>query len=266
MNSIRKKIILTALTALLGSGAPHAFAASSAQAAINWSSLSVQYTDLSGGTNTPQLSWIYGLGTADTSAYTASTSDFQQDSQLAENLITTLSINSTTAQAQSSALRTSTNLQANATTQAGVASVPDTNEAHASAYNYAEFELFGHGSALITLEWTASASGAVGNWDDYAYAAAFINGDFADGNGNSGSSVSSKAYYSSEEGVFNYFGTFSMEIFGDGIHTVSGAINAEAVAASYSPVSQVPVLNAGWLFATGLMGILKSITRRQSAA
>lgn len=266
MNNIRKKIILTALTVLLASGTQHAVAASSAQATINWSSLSVQYTDLSGGVNAPQLNWLYGLGTVDTSAYTANPNDFRQDSQFAEDLITALSINSTTTQAQSSALRTSTTLQANAATQASTGSVTDSNEANASAYNYAEFELLGNGSALITVEWTASASGTVGNWDDYAYAAAFINGNFDDGNGNSGSSASSNAYYSSEEGVFNFNGVFSMNIFSDGIHTVSGAINAEAFTAAYSPVSQVPVPNAVWLFTSGLMGVLGVSRRRQSAA
>ncbi|WP_415880747.1 hypothetical protein [Methylomonas sp. TEB] len=254
------------MTVLLASGAQYSVAASSAQATINWSSLSVQYSDLSSGANAPQLSWLYGLGAVDTNAYTANTNDFQQDSGFAEDLITALSINSTTTQAQSSALRTSATLQANATTQAGTGSVTDTNEANASAYNYAEFELLGNGSALITVEWTASVSGAVGNWDDYAYAAAFINGNFDDGNGNSGSSASSNAYYSSEEGVFNFNGVFSMNIFSDGIHTVSGAINAEAVAAAYSPVSQVPVPNAIWLFASGLMGVLGISHRRQFAA
>lgn len=266
MYNTRKKLILTALTVLVASGAQHAVAASSAQAAINWSSLSVTYSDLSSGTNVPQLNWIYGLGTVDTSAYTANTNDFQQDSAFAEDLVTTLSINSTTAQAQSGALRISTTLQANAATQAGTGLAADTNEANASAYNYAEFELSGNGSALITLEWTASASGTVGNWDDYAYAAAFINGNFDDGNGNNGTSTSSKAYYTSEEGVFNFNGVFSMEIFGDGIHTVSGAINAEAVAAAYSPVSQVPVPNAVLLFVSGLLGILGVSRRRHSVA
>ncbi len=262
----RKKIMLTALTALLASGTQHSVAASSAQATINWSSLSVQYSDLSGGVNAPQLNWIYGLGTVDTTAYTVTTNDFQQDSRFAEDLITALSINSTTNQAQSSALRTSATLQANATTQASTGPISDTNEAHASAYNYAEFELFGNGSALITVEWTASASGTVGNWDDYASAAAFINGNFDDGNGNSGSSASSNAYYTSEKGAFNVNGVFSMEIFSDGIHTVSGAINAEAVAAAYSPVSQVPVPNAVWLFVSGLIGGVGVSRRRQSVA
>ena len=266
MNNTSKKLILTALTVLLAAGAQHAVAASSAQATINWNSLSVKYLDLASGTNAPQLNWIYGLGTVDTSAYTANTNDFQQDTAFADDLITGLSINSTTAQAQSSALRTSTTLQANAATQAGSGLVADTNEANASAYNYAEFEFSGNGSALITVEWTASASGTAGNWDDYTYAAAFINGNFDDGNGNNGSSTSSKAYYTSEEGVFNFNGIFSMEIFGDGINTVTGEINAEAVASAYSPVSQVPVPTAVWLFASGLMGILGVSRRRQSAA
>lgn len=266
MKNTSKKIILTALTVLVASGAQHAVAASSAQAAINWSSLFVRYSDFSNGTNVPQMNWTYGLGTVDTSSYTANTNDYQQDAAFAEDLITGLSINSTTARAQSSALRTSSTLQANTATQAGAGLIIDTNEANASAYNYAEFEFSGKGSALITVEWTASASGTTGNWDDYAYAAAFINGNFDDGNGNNGSSTSSKAYYTSEEGVFNLNGVFSMEIFGDGIHTVTGEINAEAVAAAYSPVSQVPVPTAVWLFASGLMGILGVSRRRQSAA
>lgn len=105
MNNTSKKLILTALTVLLAAGAQHAVAASSAQATINWNSLSVKYLDLASGTNAPQLNWIYGLGTVDTSAYTANTNDFQQDTAFAEDLITGLSINSTTTQAQSSALR-----------------------------------------------------------------------------------------------------------------------------------------------------------------
>lgn len=262
----RKKIILTALTVLLASGTQHSIAASSAQATINWNSLSIQYSDLSGGVNAPQLNWLYGLGSVDTSAYTATINDFRQDSNFTEDLLTTLSINTTTTQAQSSALRTSATLQANAAAQAGSGSLAATNEAHASTYNYVEFELLGNGSALITVEWTASGNGAVGNWDDYAYAAAFINGNFDDGNSNRGSSTSSNAYYTSEKGIFNVSGVFSMKIVNDGIHTVSGAINAEAVTAAYSPVSQVPLPNAAWLFISGFMGFLGVSRRRQSVA
>lgn len=257
------KIKLTVLSVILASGTQHAIAASSAQAYINWASLTVQYVDLSGGTNTPQLNWIYGLGTVDTTAFTANTNDFRQASEFAEDLTTNLSIDSTTSQAQSSAVRTSNTLQASAAAQTGTGLISDTNESNASAYNYAEFELMGNGSALITVEWRANAVGTAGNWDDYAYAAAFINGSFDDGNGNTGSSSSSKAYYTSEEGAFNFNGIFSMEIFSDGIHTVSGAINAEAVAAAYSPVSQVPVPNAVWLFVSGIMGLFGVSRRRQ---
>lgn len=267
MSVFSKKILLAALSTALAGSAQTATASSSASAHIDWDSLTIQYFDLSLGSNAPNINWTYEYGEAYSNAYNQDPYEYQDDYQYAYDFSSAISTNTSTLYAQSSSLRDGNDLDAYAATQ------PSTtpsfgysfNNAQSYAHNSGNFEMTGKGLALITLDWSASGNGTLNDWTDYAHSSIYIAGNFSDGNGNNGSVYSNYYQYTGYDGSYNQSGTFSMAIFSDGIHTVSGSLTAQANSNSSSPVSSVPVPAAAWLFGSGLVGLL-GVARRKPIA
>ncbi len=264
MNLLKKKNLMAVASFILAAGAQTAIASSSAQATINWDSFNVQLIDLSSGLNAPVFNWLTANGGAYSYANTTQPYDLQNDGQSASDYSTTLSTNTVTAEAQSSTLRNAAVLQANAASQPGTGNISN-NYAYAGSYNYGNFGLAGHGIALITMDWNVSGTGVTNDSSEYSYASANIYGNFSDGNYSSGSATSSYGSYTTYNDSFSQNGTFSLAIFGDGTNNVTGSINAQAYAQAYSPVSQVPLPSAVWLFLSALMGVL-GFTQRKVAS
>lgn len=270
MNFISNKIALASLATALAGSAQIAQADSSAQAHIDWNSLTIQYFDLSFGSNLPSLSWSDAYGSASSYAFSFAPYDEQEDYQDAGDLSSSLSAHASTLSAQSDSLRDEHDLTASAASQASTTTSPfiwQNNYSQASSANSGNFQLTGHGIALITLNWSASGSSTQNDGNDYADAHVYISGNFSDGNGNNGgASTNYSAYaYQYNNGAFSQDGTFSMAVFGDGIHTVTGYLNADVSAYSQSLVSHVPVPAAAWMFASGLLGWV-GVSRRKTTA
>lgn len=275
MNKYSKKILWTSLATALASSSPIANAASSAEAEINWDNLVITYVDMSGGMNAPTLTWTSQHGDSDSSAASFDPEFTTSTHMGAYNFTSTLSTESLTFYAQSSSERDSMELEAYAASQTSAspyASGWETNEAYASASNYGDFELMGHGMALITLDW--SISGNSDSFESYAYSSIDIYGEWTDNNG----TYSSASSYASGGADFwwtaDYLeeGTFTMAMYSDGVNTIFGSLNAAAYANSYSYVTYddsyvppVPVPAAAWLFGSGLLGLI-GIKRRRLAA
>lgn len=258
---------LAACVATAALGMSSAQASTSASVNIDWDSLNIQYVDLSGGTNAPVLNWTSQYGQVYSYALTVSPNDYQSDSQYAYDFTTSLSTATNTAEAQSSSLRDINTLSANSATQPGVAPSGNYyyNLAYVSSQNYGSFEVTGQGLALITLDWHLSLTGTLGD-DDYSYAQASLSGSFSDGVWNSGSASSTPNYYSYNTGDFSTNGSFMLAIFSNGVNTTTGSLTANAYTYSYSPVSQVPVPMAAWLFGSGLLGVMGVSRRKQQNA
>lgn len=267
MSVFSKKILLAALTTALAGSAQTATASSSASAHIDWDSLTIQYFDMSFNTNAPNLLWTQEQGVVQSHASTFDPSDYQNDNQSEYDFSSTLSTNTSTLYAQSSSLRDSNDLDAYAASQQSNSSsfVFYNNFSNAYSWNDGYFQMTGKGIALITLDWSASGTSTGNDYSDYASAQVSIYGSFTDSNGNSGSSNTSYNRDTVYDGPFNQSGTFSMAIFSDGIHTVTGNLYAQAYAYSQSPVSSVPVPTAVWLFGSGLVGLLGVARRKQIA-
>ncbi|MEQ1637623.1 MAG: VPLPA-CTERM sorting domain-containing protein [Methylococcales bacterium] len=260
MNFVENKT-LQAILAISLTGAAQSAGASviTASSSIDWNSFNVQIIDLSGGTNTPQLNWTSQNAFATSTSYTATPYDYQYDYQYASDFTTSLATNTPTALSQSSSIRNASILQADA--QSTVGGVY--NYANAQAYNQGNFELTGKGFALITADWSNSVTGgAIGDYSDYGYVYTNLSGYFNDNNGNSGSSSSNNNVYSFYSGPTNNSGTFALAVFGDGVHVVTGSLTAYSGAYTY--VNAVPVPAAGWLFGTGLIGLV-GFSRRKTA-
>ncbi|MGH8547663.1 MAG: hypothetical protein ACRERU_03490 [Methylococcales bacterium] len=131
---------------------------SSAQATIDWDSFTVQYTDLSGGTNSPLLTWTSEFGIAGSTAFNqASIFDSQSYSQSAFDFSSVLSTNTSTAGVQSNSLRDAHVLQAAAAAQSS--SNPFFSYASAGVINAGYFSLTDNGVALITVDSQISVDG-----------------------------------------------------------------------------------------------------------
>lgn len=265
MNLLQQKW-LAVCVATAAFGISSAQASSSASVVIDWDSLNIQYVDLSGNTNAPVLNWTSQTGQVYSYANTVYPNDYQYDDDYASDFTTSLSTLTNTAEAQSSSLRDVNTLSANTATQPGVAPSAAYNYAYASSQNYGSFEVTGQGLALITLDWHLSLTGTLGDSNDYSYAQASLSGSFSDGVWNSGSASSTPYYYSHSTGDFSTDGSFTLAIFSNGVNTVTGSLTANAYTYSYSPVSQVPVPMAAWLFGSGLLGLMGVSRRKQRAA
>lgn len=257
---------LAACVATATLGISSAQASTSASVVIDWDSLNIQFVDLSGGTNAPVLNWTSQNGEVYSYAQTVSPYDYQYDDDYAGDFTTTLSTLTHTAEAQSDTLRDTYTLSAYSATQPGVAQVASSNYAYAYSGNWGNFELTGQGLAIITLDWNLSVIGTVGDTSDYSYAQAYLYGNYSDNVWNSGSAYSQPNYYSYNTGDFSTNGSFALAIVSDGVHTTTGSLNAYAYAFSYSPVSQVPVPMAAWLFGSGLLGLMGVSRRKQRDA
>ncbi len=265
MKRLQKKW-LAACVATAALGMSSAQASTSASVVIDWGSLNIQYIDLSGNTNAPVLNWTSQYGQVYSYAVTASPYDYQSDTDYANDFTTSLSTVTNTAEAQSSTLRDVNTLSANSATQPGVGPSAVSNYAYANSYNYGSFEVTGQGLALITLDWHLSLTGTLGDVNDYSYAIASLSGNFSDNVWNSGSAFSSPDYYSFNSGDVTTNGTFTLAIFSNGVNTTTGGLSAYAYTYSYSPVSQVPVPMAAWLFGSGLLGLMGVSRRKQRTA
>lgn len=264
MNTFRKISLLSIFAVSLLGSSSTATASSSAQATIDWSSLNIQFFDLSNGLNAPSFNWTSRSGYSNASSTTYSPYEYQNSYKSANDFNTILSSNAATTSSQSSGLRTEDLLQASAD---GIDN-NFTNYASAGSSNSGNFSVTGHGIALITFDWHLSISGNGPHyWDDYGNSSVNIYGYYSDNNGNNGSG-------STSVGISNYAandlvsrdGTFALSIFSDGIHTSSGNIRMELSASTNisNNVSQVPVPATAWLFASGLLGFLGLRRRPQS--
>ncbi|WP_150047782.1 VPLPA-CTERM sorting domain-containing protein [Methylomonas rhizoryzae] len=257
------KLPLAASLLMLFGTSQSAYASSSAYAYIDWGSLNIEYFDLSDGENAPTLSWYGGSGQASSNAYTAYLNHSNSDSMSANDLTSELYTDADTASAQSSSVRDEYELSAYADSQTSDDMPFDwwtmySNNAGSSASNYVNFELTGHGIALITLDWElgGESDSIYYSGNDYANASVNISGQFSDGNNNTGTANTSLNEYT-WDGAFYQEGTFVMAIFSDGIHTVTGSLSAALSAYATSPatgseIAPVPVPAAAWLFASAL--------------
>ena len=265
MKLLQKKW-LAACVATAAFGMSSAQASTSASVNIDWDSLNIQYFDLSGGTNAPVLSWANQNGNVYSYANTVYPSNNPYDEDYASDFTTSLSTLTNTAEAQSSTLRDVNTLSANSATQSGVAPYAGSNYAYASSQNYGNFELTGQGVAIISLDWNLSLTGTAGDTSDYSYAQAYLFGSYSDNNWHSGSATSNPNYSSYNTGDFFTSGSFVLAVISDGVSTTYGYLTAQAYTHSYSPVSQVPVPMAAWLFGSGLLGLTGMSRRKQRTA
>lgn len=277
MRHFSKRILAVSLTTTLAVSAEIANASSSAQASIDWDSLTVQYFDMSSGNNHPVLSWSGQNGNSNSEAFTYDPNDQRAHYRQASNFTKSLFTDAITQYAQSSGLRSRQTLEVNAASDASetsetILSLPDNNNAYASVSNWGSFTMNGKGIALISLAWSISGvSDATNDFSDYASSGVNITGSFSNGWGAFGSS-SSVFELDTYNGAYSQSGLFSLAIFSDGIHTTSGSLNAEVWARSNSsvtlgaPVSEVPLPPAVWMFGGGLLGMIGFFGRKASAA
>jgi hypothetical protein len=261
---MKRLLLPLLLTGLLAHASP-TLADSSASANIDWDSLNIQLFDLSNGTNAPAFNWTSASGDVNSYAVTypdetAVYSDYAYD------FTTLLSTSALTTLAQSDALRSATTLSANAASQAGTApgaSLYDNNYASASSNNWGNFSLTGHGIALITMNWSVSVTGAMGDWYDYGYASASISGSYTDGLYSSGYANSGYGNGSYYIGSASHNGSFTMAVVGTGGVT-TGSIQAYASAYALSPSAPVPEAETYALMLAGL-GMVGWMVRRRRA-
>lgn len=266
MKLFTHKIYLAVGIALLSNSTTvNAFASASAN--INWGSLTIQYFDLSDGSFAPSLVWTAANGEVYSRTVSADPYDLKTHIQKAEDFSQPLSTNTQSLYALSSTLRTVDELNAYATTESSISNSFELTSNHASAesFNYGDFQLTGKGIALLRLDWSAAGIGSKDNALEYANVRIGISGIFSDNNGSEGDAFFRFEQSTNENGSFSESETFSMAIFTDGLHTVSGSFSAAAIANSYSPVSQVPIPTTLGLFISGLLGMLHLTCTRKVA-
>lgn len=258
MKFLQKKSVLTIYTLCIVCSTQAANAAYNASSTINWNDLNVRYVDLSGGLDAPQLSWTSQYGYSASESHSEPLNILQSDIQDADDFTTSLSTSASTPNSQSSAIRDTAVLQANASTD----EVTGYNYSSGHAYNVGNFSLSGNGYALITLPWSQSMNGGtLLDYNNYTQAYTYIYGSFDDANGNSGSATTYVNSVSSDNNSANRNGTFALAAFSDGTRPVSGNLYAQTYA--YTVVSTVPDPATAWLFSSGLMAVM-GYTRRKN--
>lgn len=274
-----KKQVLAAIGILAITGSVQtAAASSSAQAIIDWDSLSFQLVDYSGGANVPTLTWTTKSGSASTFATTIDPDDSGSSLQQRNNFTSALSSGVDTQFAQGSATRNSHDgLVAQASSQQGLTPVSGVNKAEASVGNNGTFQLSGNGLLLISLDWSVYSSGSTGdlfwtNTGEWANATVNINasysGQFTSGSANTNYSTTPFWFINAPE--TSQSSTFVLAIFNTGLETISGSITASAQAQAYSgaynnaPIEPVPLPTSAWLFGSALFGLL--VQRRRKVA
>lgn len=263
-----KHLAIPALLAALLAQAP-AVQAASAQASIDWSSLTVTVYDLSGGSNAPQLSWSSEYGTA--SAYAVSYGPYTSDgdSMYQSDWGTLLAVDAVVPKASSDASRSAGLLVAQAAAQTGTHPSSETsgyiaNYGSGHAYNSGGFTVTGQGLVMITLAWTLSVQGAQFDYDDYATAYVWIQGSFSDGLFNSGTAQSSYFDQSFVNGDATHHGTFAMSMYSNGIDPINGSLSASAGVGAYAVSQPVPEPETYALMLAGL-GLVGWRARRRRA-
>ncbi|WP_367155335.1 VPLPA-CTERM sorting domain-containing protein [Methylomonas sp. HYX-M1] len=264
MNFFVHKLSIGAMSLLALSVQP-VYAATSAQAHIDWNGINVTYFDLSDGSNVPLLTWSTQYGQIDSYAYSGSNGDYQNDAQSAADFISSLSAATTTINAQSSTLRDGDDLNAYAASQVGFASLLDSNYAAATAYNFGSFQVTGFGLALISIDWSITGSHDAADFSSYSSAQVALAAEYTDGNGNVGKNTGGGNDTAGSGSEFSRSGTFTITLFSDGVHGVTGNLAAQASVYSFSPVSQVPLPAAAWMFGSGLLGLLTAVGRKSGA-
>lgn len=232
----RRALIILALVigVLVGERAAHAGVYGNA--VIDWSKLTIDLQDLSGGTNSPVLEWTSRYGYISAESVTRDPFDYQIDEGEAFDSVADLDGMASTLQAQSRAKRVSTELSAYAATQpANTLVVGDYNRAQAYSLSEAEFTFTGHGLLIVTVPWTLAVTGAAGDWDNFTYADVWIQGTYTDGLYGDGEATSGWSLRSTMDGDAEASGTFSMAIINPGLGgTITGSFKADAYAESFS--------------------------------
>lgn len=255
---------VAAVLAVSVAASPTAHAAAVAQAQIDWGSLQLDLIPFPGST-TPIIFVFTGeSGSAFSRAYTVHPQDTELASQSAEDFETVFSVDSVTAEAQSSALRSST-LSASAASRPGTgapAGFVSSNDAYAQARNRAAFTLSGPGVALISLDWSISGSGVQSD-DTYAYSYAALSAYFSSDDVNFSSVGTTASGSTNSLGDYSFADTFTVAIFSSGLAPIEGYFIADVTASSVSAVTAVPVPAAGWLMGSALLGLL-CVARRKA--
>ncbi len=235
----------------------------SATASIDWSSFNVQLIDLSDGINAPAFNWTpaTAYGNVYSDAYTVYPDDFMSDSQSAPDFTTLLSTNTSTAEAQSSTLRSSTSLFGSAAAQSG--SNPwgvFNNYSYASAENGGVFGLSGQGIALISFDWQISVAGAVGDYDNSGSAGVYMYADYTSGLNQFGYAGNGFDVASFNVGTGDHSGTLSMVIYNSGNGTTTGdmyvGLNAQASSVSVPEPASLALMLVG-------LGFVGLVARRR---
>lgn len=234
------------------SGASHAD--SSAYAAIDWSSIRVEVTDLSGGSNTPVFSWGDSLGgygflhaNAETSASTS-----------IPNAINPETPESFTAGVTFASAGAKTFLSSSANTQNGNTTLENRNAFASSTIDYQkQFTLTGFGFALIKVDYSLTASNSPLNGhqlDDYDYSGA--SAYFSVYHSVIVSEASDVIHISANDSSSTINGTFTIPVYS--VSGISGVITARTIANASSTLTYtpVPILPASWLMLTGLLGLI----------
>jgi len=265
MNFLAHTLSVGAMSVLALSVQP-GYAATSAQAHIDWNGIEVRYFDLSDGANAPVLTWSTQYGQVDSYAYSGTNGDYQDNAQSATDFISSLSTATTTINAQSSTLRDGDDLKAYAASQLGFASGLNSNYASATAYNFGSFQVTGFGVALISIDWSITGSNDGADFESHSSAQVALAAEYTDGNGNVGKNTGGGNDTAGSGSEFSRSGTFTITLFSDGVHGVTGNLAAQASVYSYSPISQVPLPAAAWLLGSALLGLLTVVTRNANVA
>ena len=259
---IRRLLLLSVVFAGFVLQAPPAMADVMSSVNLHWDSLNVTLVPLP-GPEPPSISYWTGGERSEVNSYagTADPSDYQSDSQSANDFLTALSISVTTAKAQASATWDLATMSARADSQIGTSpSVWDTNYADGSVSNFADFELRGYGIALITMQWDATLSGTVGDLSDSAMINASIGAEYNNSESDQGYAFDSVFMTTDDSGTGSWSGLLSMTIPNLGT-TTTGIFRAAANADASSP-NIVPEPASCVLMGLGL-GLVGWISRRR---
>jgi hypothetical protein len=224
-------------------------------ALIDWSRMTVQVQDLSGGSDAPVLEWTSHRSRTWANALTRDPFDFKMDEAEAFDGVTTVSAAALTAQAQAQCWNNPASiLAASAKTQrAYTLSSGDYNLSNGDGDYLSDFTFSGKGLLLITVPWSVSVTGAVDDWDDFCNAGAYVTVTYTDGAFIDGE-VSSGGWLSSDEdGPSEVSDVFSMAILNlGGGRVITGSLLGEVYTQSFS-WNEVPEPASCILFGVGLV-------------